>query len=121
MPGLNTNNYPGIGFSNGRIHDIYQQFVVIGYNFGDQTLSGAQPDFVPLFSVQSWALQTEGTLATHLVEFSLNGITVAGQLSPVLPSRAQFYDNRPLSKIWFRLASGSVGPVTVDLTAWAIR
>lgn len=55
------------------------------------------------------------------VEYSFNGTTVHGELDAALPSKGMIFDNRVVSKMWFRLRSGSTGPLTVRIDAWGTR
>lgn len=56
-----------------------------------------------------------------VVEISYNGNTVHGELDSSLPSRTLQFDNRVVSRIWFRVKSGSSGPITIRVEAWGIR
>jgi len=58
-------------------------------------------------------------LSTDIVEYSFDGATLHGDLSPTFPNAALAFDNRYESRIWFRLKVDG-GPVSVRLEAWAI-
>jgi hypothetical protein len=49
------------------------------------------------------------------LEYSFNGITVHGDMTSTLPSNNLVFENRVISKIWFR------GSGTVRIEAWGIR
>ncbi|MDP2696409.1 MAG: hypothetical protein Q8O87_04165 [bacterium] len=50
------------------------------------------------------------------IEYSFNGSTLHGDMIPGTPTEALFFDNRVVSKIWFRTAAG---PNIVRIEAWA--
>ena len=50
------------------------------------------------------------------VEYSFNGTTVHGDMRPGTPTQAIFFDNRKVSKVWFRVPSGL--PVEMRVEAW---
>ena len=112
-----TNNYPNIGkIQHGRDHNFYQKIIVTATDFGNTTISGEQPDIVITFPTHSIMLLNEDT--TNIIEYSFNGNTVHGELNPTLPTRGLVFDNRTVSLMWFRIKSGSSGPVTVRIDAW---
>lgn len=63
----------------------------------------------------SFSLVWEGT---GIIEYSFNGQTVHGDMQNGTPTQAMFFDNRCVSKIWFRIKSGAGGPVRVE--GWAL-
>lgn len=65
-------------------------------------------------SSKTLLLLNEGS---ETVEYSFNGRTLHGDLIPGTPSAAIAYDNRAVTKIWFRVSSGST---IVRVEAWAI-
>lgn len=69
--------------------------------------------FIP-FSTQSISFLNED--GTSVVQVSFNGNTVHDELNPTLPSKGVTYDNRVISKIWFKLTSGSSAVISVR--AW---
>jgi hypothetical protein len=86
------------------------------------TFGGGQannnPDVIITFPTQSFILTIEGS---GTVEYSFNGNTIAGELTNG-GNRAQLtFNNRVASLIWFRLKTGSSGPINVTVDAWAIR
>lgn len=63
---------------------------------------------------QNFSLMNQGT---GVIEYSFNGNTLHGDLTPSTGSVALTFYNRRVSRIWFRLASGS--PTIVRIEAWA--
>ncbi len=63
--------------------------------------------------------QNEGTTTSHVVEYSFNGTTVHGDLTPTKYSANLTFEGRAVTTIWFRVASGSTGPITIRIEAWA--
>lgn len=49
------------------------------------------------------------------VTYSFNGFTDHGDLRPGTPTAAIFFDNRAVTKIWFKVASGTA---EVRVEAW---
>ena len=78
-------------------------------------------DVIIPFSTQSVMLLNESTSGSNVIEYSFNGNTTHGELDPTLPTRGMTFDNRVVSKIWFKVKGGSVGPVSVRVDAWATR
>jgi hypothetical protein len=76
-------------------------------------------DIVIPFNTQGIQLLNLGSGATEVVEFSMNGNRVHGEMNPTNPSAGLTYDARTVSKLWFRVQTGSTGPVTVSVMAWA--
>lgn len=60
----------------------------------------------------SFSLVNEGNA---VVEYSFNGSTVHGDMTPGTPTAAIFFDNRKISAIWFRAPSSCV----VRVEAWS--
>lgn len=113
-----TNRYPNVGkIRHGRDFNFYEKVNVVAADFGSESVSGEQPDVIITFSTQSLMFMNESNAG--VVEYSFNGITVHGELDPSLPTRAMTFDNRVASLIWFRVKSGSVGPITVRIDAWS--
>lgn len=71
------------------------------------------------FTTASLSFINEGTGGTNSIEYSFNGNTVHGDMIPSTGCATLLFQNRVGSKIWFRLKSGSSGPVTVRVEAWA--
>ena len=55
--------------------------------------------------------------SANVVEYSFNGNTIAGDMTPGTPTAAIFFDNRRVSAIWFRVPSGVASLIRVE--AWA--
>lgn len=114
-----TNNYPGIGYTtNGFDRNFFQKVAVNTTTFGGSSVDGYQPDLIITFTTQSVMFLNEGT---GTVEYSFNGITVHGELDSTKASASLSFDNRVVSKIWFRIKSGSSGPINVSTHAWSTR
>lgn len=94
----------------GRDFNFYSKYTILNSAFQDEC------DTIITFSTTSVMMLLENT--TGVVEYSFNGNTVHGELNAALPSRAIAFDNRVISKIWFRVASGSPSPLTVRVDAW---
>lgn len=117
-----TNNYPGIGKKNfGRDFNFYKKIEVIATDFGSDSVDGQQPDTIITFPTQSIMFLNEESGAGKVVEYSFNGNHVHGELDPELPSKGLVFDDRVASLIWFRIKSGSTGPITIRIDAWGIR
>ena len=117
-----TNNYPGIGYTTyGRDLNFFQKVAVSSTTFGGGSVDGYQPDIIIPFQSQSVMFLNLGSGGTNVVEFSFNGTTVHGELNPTNASVGLTFDNRVVSKIWFRVQSGSTGTITVSVQAWSVR
>lgn len=69
------------------------------------------------FNSHGFSLMVESYNIMDAVEYSFDGQTVHGDLTPTLPSSAVVFDNRVQNTIWFRLKS--IGdPVVVRIEAW---
>lgn len=114
-----TNNFPGIGYkTQGHDFNYFQKFAVMATTFGGESIDGYQPDAILTFSTQSVMFLN---LGTGTVEYSFNGTTVHGELNSANPSAGMVFDNRIISMIWFRVQSGSSGPIEVSVRAWGLR
>lgn len=101
--------------------------IVLGRDFNfytkiDVTVGSFQAayDAIITFPTQTVMLLNEDT-GSDIVEYSFNGNTLHGELNPALITKSMTFDNRVISKIWFRVKSGSTGPITVRIDAWATR
>ena len=106
---------PGPWRKDGRDYNFYQKIDVSWSQFGENT-DGYAPDIQIKFVGNSLMMLNENS--SNVVEYSFNGQTVHGELDPTLPTRAMVFDNRQISYIWFRIKSGSSGPVKVRVDAW---
>lgn len=96
-------------------HNFFDKIAVSSSSFNTNADA-----FIP-FVTQGVMFLNLGSGGTNTVEFSFNGTTVHGELNPANASVGLTFNNRVIGKIWFRLASGSTGPVTVSVNAWAVR
>lgn len=115
-----TNNFPGVKYiSIGKDYNFFQSASISATTFGGGSVDGYQPDMLITFSTHGVMFTNE--TAGQVVEYSFNGRTVHGQLDGATTSttRSLTFQNRAVSLIWFRLKSGSAGPATVTVTAWA--
>lgn len=113
--------YPGIKPTRVR-YNHYEKISVNWSQFGAPDgwtqQDGYGPDVYINFNAKSFLLINEGTAETNTVEYSFNGTTVHGELVPGTVTEGIAFDNRPVDLIWFRLKSGSTGPVTIRVEAW---
>jgi hypothetical protein len=113
-----TNVFPGVGYVNfGRDHNFFQRKIISTSSFGGASTDGYQPDMFITFSTQYVIFINETTSST--IEYSFNGTTVHGEITGTAASPYQKLEMpyRVVSKIWFRVKSGSsTGTVTVQ--AW---
>ena len=111
-----NNNFPGIGYTtNGRDFNFFQKVSVTATTFGGSSVDGYQPDIIITFPTQGVIFLNEGS---GIVEYSFNGNTLHGELDSTKPSVGLAFDNRVVSKVWFRVKSGSSGPIVVSVQAW---
>lgn len=85
-------------------------------NFGGGSSDNIGPDQIITFSTQGVLLLNEGT---GVVEVSFNGNTVHCELDSTNVTKGLAFDNRVISLIWFRVKTGSTGPITVSVNAWS--
>lgn len=94
-----------VGFN----HNFFQKVTITTTEFAELA------DVVLNFKYQSsFTLANEGNV---VVEYSFNGTDLAGDMTPGKASEALAFDNRRISKIWFRLASPGSSIVRVE--AWS--
>jgi len=108
-----------------RLSVSWNQFGALdGYTNGPATgymnADGYGPDIVIPFVSQSLLLITEGAGTSNVVEYSFDGVTVHGDLTPTKKTEMLLFDNRQINFIWFRIKSGSTGPVDIRIEAWSI-
>jgi hypothetical protein len=117
-----TNNFPNIGRTTlGYGHNYFKKFTVTATSFGGGSVDGYQPDGIITFSTQYVIMINETATADNkIVEYSFNGTTVHGELDCASGSQTVKLEMpyRVVSKIWFRVKSGSTGPLTVSVQAW---
>ena len=117
---MTTNRFPGIGYNatTSVDFDFFEKLSVSATTFGGGSVSGQQPDMRIPFSTQSVMFINEGS---GVVEYSFNGTTIHGELDSTKASAALSFDNRVVFYIWFRVKSGSSGPIVCSVHAWGTR
>ena len=98
-----------------RDYNFYTKVDINWSNFGENT-DGYAPDVVIKFGGNHLMLLNEND--DGVVEYSFNGRTVHGELDPNLPTKGLTFDMRPVNYIWFRVKSGSIGPIKVRIDSW---
>lgn len=68
---------------------------------------------IPFAGQSGFSLVNEGAT---VIEYSFNGITLHGDLTPGTPTAAIIFDDRRIPAIWFRASSSS----SVRVEAWAV-
>lgn len=63
------------------------------------------------------ALMVESDNQADVIQYSFDGETVHGDMTPLRPSEGIVFDNRFQSKVWFRRATPG-DPVLVRVEAW---
>lgn len=92
---------------NGRDFNFFQKVTVTSATFQDNC------DTLITFPTSGFTLNLIGT---GVVQYSFNGNTVHGEMDSSNSSKDLKFDNRRVSKIWFKLISGSG---TVRIEAWS--
>lgn len=87
-----------------------------GASDGYTVRDGYGPDVVIQFPTQSISFINYGS---GTVEYSLNGATLHGDMVSGTPSASLLFNNRTMCMIWFRLKTGSSGPINIRIEAWA--
>jgi hypothetical protein len=108
-----------ITLKQGRDSSFFTKVAVNWTSFGGGQTDGQSPDIIISFTTQGLMFLNLGSGSSNVVEYSFNGSTVHGELNPTNASAGMSFDNRVQSLIWFRLQSGSTGPVTISVQAWA--
>jgi hypothetical protein len=116
--------FPGIKKTTfGKDYNYYNKVAVNWSQFGAPDgytdADGYGPDAIITFTTSTVMFLNEAN--SGVVEYSFNGTTVHGELDAGLPSKGMTFDNRVISKIWFRLKNGSTGPINIRIDAWSIR
>lgn len=104
-------NDPKAAITYGRDFNFFQKITVTTGSFN------VDADIVITFPTQGIIILNEDGYGS-IVQVSFNGNTVHDEMNPVI-SRGFAYDNRVISKIWFRLETGSSAVVSVR--AWGLR
>lgn len=110
--------FAGFTKNQGRDYNYFQKTAVNWSTFGGGASDGYGPDQIITFSTQGVMFLNEGS---GVVEYSFNGNTVHGELDSSKITAGLSFDNRVISMIWFRVKSGSTGPITISVQAWGIR
>jgi hypothetical protein len=108
-----TNNFPYVGYTTlGYDRNFFQKITVTAVSFGSNSVDGYQPDMVITFPTQTvtFFLESGGP-----VQYSFNGTTVHGDMTSGQASATLTFENRVISKIWFK------GSGVVRVEAWAVR
>jgi hypothetical protein len=118
-----------IGRNNkGRDYNFFRRVAVSNTTFGvniDGYLPGVDgyyPDVIITFpTVNGGVIFTTLESGADIVEYSFNGNTVHGELIPGATSdrRNLVFYHRNVSTIWFRVKSGSTGPIDIIVEAWS--
>jgi len=127
-----TNNFPNIGkVTYGYAHNYFQKYSVTATTFGGDTVDGYQPSLIiNLPEVTNTVIFTNlavtftgstPSYTTAVIEYSFDGNTVHGELGSAPSNVSIYFANRVISLIWFRIQSGSSGPINVSVQAWGIR
>ena|SRR3972149_1802208 len=88
--------------------NYFSKITVDGYNFSNES-----DIYLNIRGQQTFSLINEGSA---VIEYSFNGNTLHGDLTPNSPTAALFFDNRRVTAIWFRTtAPGQV----VRVEAWS--
>ena len=101
---------------NGRDFNFFSKLSVTNTTFSTVTDGYRAADMVITFPTQGVLFLNEGT---GVVEYSFNGTTIHGELDSTLSSKGLAFDNRTISMIWWRVKSGSSGPITISVQAWS--
>ena len=112
---MSNYNYTGIGM--GKITNGFDWNFFDKISVSSSTFNNTADVFIP-FTTQGVMLLN---LGTGVVEVSLNGNTVHMELNSANASAGLTFDNRVIGKIWFRIQTGSSGPIVVSVNAWATR
>jgi hypothetical protein len=109
------NRFPGFGYSYGRDFNFFEKLDVNWSTFGGNSVDGYQPDMIVSFTTSNAIFINEGS---GIVEYSFNGTTVHGELDSSKITASLTFNNRKICKIWFRLKTGSSGPIKISVQAW---
>ena len=93
----------------GRDFNFFQKVEISSVTFNDSC------DVLVTFPTQGVIFLLEDT---GVIEYSFNGNTVHGDMDSSQASKGMTFDNRKISKVWFRLVSGSA-PITVRVEGWS--
>lgn len=113
----------------GKDHNFYKEVIISATTFGADTLpdgystvDGYDCNAFIWFPPQTIILlnKTVAGTASKIVQYSFNGNTVHGELDAAdTATRCLIFNNRMVNKIWFRVKSGSSGPITIAVQSWS--
>lgn len=114
----------------GKDHNFFKELTISSTVFGGDTYpdgysvtDGYDANAFIWFSTAGTILSNKeaNNVTTKVIEFSFNGNTVHGELDPADTStRSLIFYNRIITKIWFRVKSGSSGSIKVQIHSWAL-
>jgi hypothetical protein len=102
-----------VPITQGKDFNFFQTLAVTDGYFNHNPLNDADV-FFNFRGQVSFSLVNEGA---GIIQYSFNGQTLHGDMTPGTPTQAIFFDNRRVSKIWFRLRGGQPDS-TVRVEAW---
>ena len=102
---------PKAPITDGVDRSFFEKVTVTSTAFGDG--NGDANTLITLRFIRHFSLVNEGGV---VIEYSFNGNTLHGDLTPGTPTAAIIFDNRPINKIWFRLIASGSGIVRIE--AW---
>jgi len=108
--------YAGIPKKSGKDFNFFEKQDINWTTFGGGASDGYGPDFAIPFSTHSVIFINEGT---GVLEYSFTGYAVAGELDSSTVTKGLIFDFRTVGLIWFRVKTGSTGPIRVQVQAWA--
>lgn len=108
--------YPGIRKKTGKDHDFFEKVEVDWSTFGGGASDGYGPDMIIPFTTRGVIFINE---SSGIVEYSFTGYAVHGELDSSTVTKGLIFDNRVISLIWFRVKTGSTGPLRVSVQAWS--
>lgn len=101
---------------NGKDFNLFKELTITATSFNT-----SQADIIIPFSTQFLSFMTYGTSSTtQIINYSFNGNTLHGNLTPTLSSAFLTFPNRVVSKIFFCLAAGSAS-TKIRVEAYGIR
>jgi hypothetical protein len=124
-----TATYPGVGpVIIGRDWSYFNKISVNTSTFGGNNVA-SQPDIIIPFAPQEVRFlnlqinsgSTFPSSPTSVVEYSFTGNQLHGECGSNANNVYLQFRNRVISCIWFRVQSGSSGPVLISIEAWSIR
>lgn len=96
---------------NGKDFNFFRRVTVVSTSFSSDCNI-----VINITGQEGFTMHNEGT---GIVEYSFNGNTVHGDMDSTKDSKTLKFDHRRVSKIWFRIKTGSSIPVRFE--AWAAK